>query len=75
MIFSVIHCGAHGFNAFNFSKYFNSKYTDLNVAAYANQVSKPSYILFCPPYSPANAGKLRLEPCSDWAYCTSLVEI
>uniref|UniRef100_F6YS00 NADPH oxidase 4 n=1 Tax=Ciona intestinalis TaxID=7719 RepID=F6YS00_CIOIN len=32
-----VHCAAHAYNAVYFSKYYNSRYKDLNVAKYSNQ--------------------------------------
>ncbi|XP_076819154.1 NADPH oxidase 4-like [Clavelina lepadiformis] len=34
---AVIHCGAHGYNVVYFSKYYNPKYSELNVAKYTNE--------------------------------------
>nr|XP_039251724.1 NADPH oxidase 4-like [Styela clava] len=36
-LMSAIHCGAHAFNAVNFSTYFNTRFLAINVAAFANQ--------------------------------------
>ncbi len=35
---AAVHCAAHFFNAFNFSRQYNSEFPDVNVAQYSGQV-------------------------------------